>query len=294
MIIENAVATVNGSPIDSKALMAAMRSLSQEHFRAPLAEVPVASRIELRAMALERLVARELIYQAALAQGIVADDAAVEEETMRILRMMGKPADFWARLAKRGMDEVSFLRMVRKDVTVDRMTARKLEELAEPSEEEIRQFYAEHPDQLRERERVRVSHILVLPDPEEPEQALQLAWDLKQQAEREGFAEIARRHSACASAPGGGELGFIRREEVDPDFADAAFSQIVGEVGAPVRTPLGYHLIKVTAHELPSPPRLEEARPRIIGFLKRRKGTQLLDRWVVELRRDAEIIMLDN
>jgi len=294
MMIDNAVVTVNGSPIDSKALNAAMQSLSQEHFHATLAEVPVASRVELRAMALERLVARELIFQAALAQGIVADEAAVVEETMRILRMMGNPTDFWDRLANRGMDEVSFHRIVRKDVTVDRMTSRKLEEIGEPSEEDIRQFYAAHPDQLRNPERVRVCHILVSVDPEEPEKALQHAWDLKQQAEQEGFAETARQHSVCASAAGGGELGFIRREDVDPGFADAAFSQIAGEVGAPVRTPLGYHLILVTARDIPAPPTLDEARPRIIGFLKKLKGTQLLERWVAELRRDADIVMHDN
>ena len=80
-------------------------------------------------MALERLIARELIYQAALAEGIVADDASVEAEVSRILRMMGNPENFWSRLAERGMDEASFLRMVRKDVTVDQMTSRKLEGL---------------------------------------------------------------------------------------------------------------------------------------------------------------------
>jgi peptidyl-prolyl cis-trans isomerase C len=293
-MIENAVVTVNGSPIDSKALNAAMQSLSQEHFHAPLADVPVASRVELRAMALERLVARELIYQAALAQGVVADEAAVEQETMRILRMMGNPSDFWDRLAKRGMDEVSFHRMVRKDVTVDHMTARKLEEVAEPGEEDIRQFYAAYPDQLRNPERVRVSHILVTVDPTAPDKALQLALDLKQKAESEGFAEIARQHSVCASAAGGGELGFIRRTEVDPGFAEAAFSQVVGEIGPPVRTPLGYHLIMVTAREIPSPPTLDEARPRIISVLKRLNGSQLIERWVAELRRDADIIMHDN
>ena len=96
-------ATVNGSPIDLKALNAAMQSLAQGHFHATLEEVPRESHAELRTMAMERLIARELIFQAALADGFVADEAAVEEESARILRMMGNPADFWKRLAERGM-----------------------------------------------------------------------------------------------------------------------------------------------------------------------------------------------
>lgn len=292
--MDQLVATVNGSPIDIKALSAAMQSLAQEHFHATLEEVPQESHAELKSMALERLIARELIFQASLAEGFVADEAAVKEETSRILRMMGNPADFWNRLSERGMDESSFLRMVRKDVTVDQMSARKLEAVAEPSEEELKQFFSAYPDKLRDQERVRASHILLPLDPDDPGTALELAMSLKVRAEQEGFAEIAKLHSVCASAPGGGELGYIRREDVDPTFADAAFSQIVGEVGAPVRTPYGYHLIKVSEHEIPAPPTFDEARSKIIGFLKQAKGAKLLETWVSELRKGAKIVMLEN
>lgn len=292
--MDQLVASVNGSPIDIKALSAAMQSLAQENFHATLDEVPQESHAELKSMALERLVARELIFHVALSEGFVADDAAVEEESSRILRMMGNPADFWKRLAERGMDETSFLRMVRKDVTVDQMSARKLEAVAEPSEAEVKQFFRAHPDKLRDRERVRASHILLPIDPDDPDTALERAKTLKVRAEQEGFAEIAKLHSVCASAPGGGELGFIRREDVDPTFADAAFSQIVDEVGAPVRTPYGYHLIKVSEHEIPSPPTIDEARSKIIGFLKQARGAKLLEEWVAELRNGADIVMIEH
>lgn len=292
--MDQLVATVNGSPIDIKALSAAMQSLAQDHFHATLEDVPLDSHAELKSMALERLIARELIFQAALAEGVVADEAAVEDESSRILRMMGNPADFWKRLAQRGMDEASFLRMVRKDVTVDLMSARKLAMVEEPSEAEIRQFFSAYPEKLRDREQVRASHILLPVDPDDPEAALEHAKSIKARAEQEGFAEIARLHSVCASAPGGGELGVIRREDVDPTFADAAFSQIVGEIGAPVRTPYGYHLIKVSEHEIPSPPTLDEARSKIVGFLKQTKSAKLLEEWVAVLRHDAEIVMCDS
>ena len=288
--MEQLVVTVNSSPIDAKALNAAMQSLAQEHFHATLDEVPGESYAELKSMALERLVARELIFQAALAAGFVADEAAVEEETTRILRMMGNPKDFWQRLADRGMDEAAFLRMVRKDVTVDQMSARKLENIEEPQEDEIRAFFSSYPDKLREHERVRVSHILLPLDPNDPEKSLLSACSLKAKAEAEDFAEVARLHSICASAPGGGDLGYIRREDVDPTFADAAFSQVVGEVGDPVRSPYGYHLIKVTAHEIPSPPTLEECRGKIIAFLKKARGSKMLEDWVAELHCNAEIV----
>jgi peptidyl-prolyl cis-trans isomerase C len=283
------LAMVNGTPIDDKAVNAAMQSLARENFRATLDEVPPEARAELREMALEGLIARELIFQAALAAGVVAADAAVEEEARRILRLMGNPVDFWKRLAERGMDEASFLRMVRKDVTVDTMTARHLESIEEPGEEEIRAFFSAHPDKLRGHERVRASHILVTLDPDDPDRALQRAEAIRERARSEDFAELARTQSVCASAPGGGDLGYIRREDVDATFADAAFSQVVDEIGPPVRTPYGYHLIKVTAHEIPAPPTLDESRQQIVAFLKKSAGAASLEKWVSELRDAAQI-----
>jgi peptidyl-prolyl cis-trans isomerase C len=288
--MEPLIATVNGSPIDQKALNAAMQSLAQEHFHATLAEVSQESSAELHAMALERLVARELIFQAALAEGFVADEAAVEEESTRILRMMGNPKDFWRRLAERGMDEAAFLRMVRKDVTVDQMSARKLKIVEEPTDEEIRRFFSDYPEKLKGQERVQVSHILLPLDPDDPDKSLEHARSIKAKAEDGDFAEVAKLHSICASAPGGGSLGYIRREDVDPTFADAAFGQIVGEIGPPVKTPYGYHLIKVTEHEIPPPPTMEDSRNKIIGFLQQARGAKILEEWVAELREKAEII----
>lgn len=292
--MDQIVATVNGAPIDRRALGAAMQSLAQEQFHATLDDVPVGSHAELREMALERLIARELIFQAALDEGFVADDAAVAEESKRILRMMGNPKNFWARLGERGLDEASFLRMVRKDVTVDQISARRLTTLTEPGEDEIRQFFVDHPETLRGPERVRLSHILIALDPDDPEQALESAQRLKRRTEREDFAELARQHSICASAPGGGDLGWIRRQDVDAALADAAFSQIVGTVSNPVRTPYGFHLLKVVDHEIPAPPQLEDARPRIVGFLKKARGAKMLEEWVATLRCNAEIIVYDS
>jgi peptidyl-prolyl cis-trans isomerase C len=292
--MDQLVAAVNGSPIDDKALNAAMQSLAQEHFHATLDEIPVESHEELSTMALERLIARELIFQAALAEGFVADDAAVEGESARILRMMGNPADFWNRLAERGMDEATFLRMVRKDVTVDQMSARKCREIEEPTEAEIKDFFFAHPDQLRGQERVRAKHILLPVDPDDTAKSLEHAKTIKLKAMQGDFAEIAKTHSLCASAPGGGDLGFIRREDVDPTFADAAFSQIVDEVGEPVRTPHGYHLIKVVEREIPAPPTLDEARDKIITFLNQAKSSKLLEEWVGTLRLGAKIVIPEN
>lgn len=289
--LSNAIAKVNGVPVSHADLQTTMQSLAREQFHKTLDHVEPGALEQLREMAIERLIARELIFQAAMSEGVVASAEDVDAEKMRILRLMGSPADVWERLAEAGMDEAAFIRMVRKDVTVETMTERRMADVEEPGEDEIKTFYHENADKLKSVERVRVSHILIPEDPENPEQALEQAKQLKQEAEQGDFAALARLHSACPSAPGGGDLGFLRRDDLDPTFADAAFQQIEGEVGPPVRTPFGCHLIKVKARELPAPLDLDEARPRIIHFLKRAAGTVRLEQWVGELRAQADIVI---
>jgi len=292
--VSKTIATVNGAPIDDKAVGAAMQGLAQEHYHATLEEVEPAAHASLHEMAIERLLARELIFQAAMAEGLLASEEAVEEESTRILRMMGNPQNFWQRLAERGLDEASFLRMVRKDVTVDQMSARKFEEVPEPDEAAINDFFRAHPEKLKGRQRVRVAHILIPYDIEGEDEAMRKCLKLKEKAQAGDFAELAKLHSTCPSAPGGGDLGYIKREDVDADFAEAAFTQVEGEVGPPIKTPYGYHLIKVKDREIPAPPTLEEARPRIIHFLKQAQGAKLLETWVASMKEQAKITFLHD
>lgn len=60
------------------------------------------------------------------------------------------------------------------------------------------------------------------------------------------FAELAKAHSACPSSAKGGDLGAFPRGQMVPEFDKVAFSQPVGKVSDPVKTPFGQHLLLVT------------------------------------------------
>ncbi len=287
------IATVNGSPITEQDLQTTLQSLASEQFKMRYEEVPDGSREALRQMAVERLIARELMFQAAMAEGVVASPADVEAETQRILRQMGSPEDFWKKLAAAGIDEDLFARMVRKDVTVEQMTARIIEQIPEPTEIEIKQFFNDHTDKLKSPPKVRVRHILLPGDPNLQEASEKIIAELRTVATQENFAELARQHSVCPSAAGGGDLGFVRHEDLDPAFAEAAFQLPVGEVGGPIRTPFGLHLLLVEEKRIPAPLTLDEARSNIVTFCKRAAASRRLDEWVQGLRRVATVELIE-
>ncbi len=97
-------------------------------------------------------------------------------------------------------------------------------------------------------EEVRARHILVTTEAE----ARKVLEDLNKGAD---FATIARVISKDPDAAKGGDLGFFRREQVWPGFADVAFSLQPGQVGPnPIKNEFGWHVIKVEERRLVAPP----------------------------------------
>lgn len=69
------------------------------------------------------------------------------------------------------------------------------------------------------------------------------------------FEAVAREHSDCPSGKQtGGDLGKFDRKSMVKPFADAAFTQKIGDIGPVVETEFGFHVIKVTARNEAKPP----------------------------------------
>ena len=87
--------------------------------------------------------------------------------------------------------------------------------------------------------KIRASHILV----EKQSQAIKVQEELKAGA---NFSELARKYSTCPSGKRGGDLGQFGRGQMVKEFEVVAFALKPGQVSGPVKTKLGYHIIKRT------------------------------------------------
>lgn len=106
-------------------------------------------------------------------------------------------------------------------------------------------------------EEVRARHILV---PTESEARAALA-EIRGGAD---FTAVAQRLSTGPGSREGGDLGFFRRGDMVPEFAEAAFTLQPGQVSEnPVRSPFGWHVIKVEERRRAAPPGFEEAATQI-------------------------------
>ena len=106
-------------------------------------------------------------------------------------------------------------------------------------------------------EEVHARHILV---PTEAE-ARPIIGELKAGGE---FAAIAKARSTDPGAAQGGDLGFFRRGDMLPEFADAAFALKSGQTAdVPVKTQYGWHVIQVLERRQAPPVSFEQAAPEL-------------------------------
>ena len=118
------------------------------------------------------------------------------------------------------------------------------------SDDEIRQYYDANPDEFKKPKTIEARHILLIVDPnadtktveEKRKQALDI---LNMARSGRDFAELAKQYSEDSSKETGGYLGQFERESLVKPFGDIAFSMKAGEIGGPVRTQFGWHIIKV-------------------------------------------------
>jgi peptidyl-prolyl cis-trans isomerase D len=137
------------------------------------------------------------------------------------------------------------------------------------SEAELKAAYDARAAQYRVEEQRRASHILV----KSKEEAEKLAAELRKAPGR--FAELAKRYSQDpGSAEKGGDLGYFGRGMMVPAFEEAAFRQKEGEIGAPVQSDFGWHVIRVTGVQAAKSRSLPEVRGELAAELAKQKGTR--------------------
>ncbi|MFT5144699.1 MAG: parvulin-like peptidyl-prolyl isomerase [Rhodothermales bacterium] len=144
------------------------------------------------------------------------------------------------------------------------------------SDEEVRAYFEEHPDDFELPPRVQLSEIVVA--------TRQKADSLKAIAKAGSFEALARRHSLRpASAGSGGSLGLYAKSELGP-WGDDVFSSQPGTVLGPYGSAGKYLLLLVGSAEMARPATFEEARGEAQSMLARERQQAYLRQHVQALR----------
>jgi peptidyl-prolyl cis-trans isomerase SurA len=113
--------------------------------------------------------------------------------------------------------------------------------------------------------------------------------ELKERLDNGGkFEELAKLHSEDASAPTGGDLGWVSPGDTVPDFEQAMNALKPGEISAPVQSPFGWHLIQVVERRTQDVSQ-ERQRQSARQAIRARKAETAFQEWLQRLRDRAYV-----
>ncbi|HEX9641985.1 MAG TPA: peptidylprolyl isomerase [Candidatus Krumholzibacteria bacterium] len=150
-------------------------------------------------------------------------------------------------------------------------------------EASIRRYYDAHQAELQIPETLSLSQILV--------PTLNEARDVRRRLykDRRSFEQLAQTRSKSPEASNGGLMGTFGRGQLPPDLEEAAFSLQPGRISSIIETPLGFHVLRVDAHQEAQTRSLEECRDEIHAELMRQAYAAAVKRYIAGLLARAEV-----
>jgi peptidyl-prolyl cis-trans isomerase C len=158
-------------------------------------------------------------------------------------------------------------------------------DVPQPSDDEIRAYYEQHPDEFKSPEEVRVRQILV----HDESLANEIAKKLKA---GEAFEALSSEHSVAANAKKGGEIGYLSRGELPKMFEEEIFALKPGAISNVIPTDGGFHIFKVDERRAAGTIDLQTAEPVIRERLKEESVRQKMAQLVAKSRGEMQIAVL--
>ncbi|MFY3382667.1 peptidylprolyl isomerase [Paracidovorax sp. MALMAid1276] len=244
------VAVVNSEPVTNNEVRA---RLARAEAQLQQQGGPMPPRDLLAREVLERLILERVQLQQARESGIKVDDFAVEQAAQAVARQNNMAvAELYRRLASDGMSRERFHQELRNQLLQQRLREREVDARVKVSDLDVDQY-------LREQQQnndpaameINLGHVLVLV-PENATQAQVAERQARAQAAadkiRSGtdFAAVAREFSdAPEGQRAGGLLGLRPADRYPELFVNSVKGQPVGSIVGPVRSPAGFHILKV-------------------------------------------------
>jgi len=244
------VARVNGKPICKSQLLHDVGTALQKYKKYGMRKPDPGFVKKLENQALERVIDQELLYQAGQSLRIPDLEDKVTEKIAIMKRRYPSEEAFHAYIKRKGLSIEDLRKSLEKRIYIEQYLEKNALSNPVVPEADIQKYYSENQQGFKRIEQVMVSHILINVNkdasPDQEEQARKKITNLKQMIVKGGdFAELAKEYSECKSAPNGGSLGYISRGYMPAEFDNVAFTLKKGGLSDVLRTPLGYHIIKV-------------------------------------------------
>jgi peptidyl-prolyl cis-trans isomerase SurA len=216
----------------------------------------------LEKQVLERLIGDRLQLQLAAQTGLRVDDSQLDKTVERIAEQNKLSInEFRDALEKDGISFRKFREDIRNEIILARLREREVENRINVTEAEIDNLLTSQASRNEVKDEFEISHVLIrTPEESSPEDLQKLRSKaeeaMKRLQEGEDFAQVSARFSDAPNALEGGKLGWKTDSQIPKLFVDALKPLKAGETTQIIRSPNGFHILKLTNRRGASSPLL--------------------------------------
>lgn len=213
--------------------------------------IPVPVDNVLRSQVLDRLIMKRLQLQLAERNGIRVDDETLNRTIQRIADQNGMSlSQFRNAIERDGFSFVMFREDIRDEITISRLKRRHVDSRVIVTEQEIDQFIANEMMGDNAKDEFHLAHILIAVSESAGPDDIRAARDQAEEVQAglqsgKDFRQMAIEHSDGQQALDGGDLGWRKAGELPTLFARVVPNMEVGEVSKIIRSPSGFHIVKL-------------------------------------------------
>lgn len=271
-----AVLKVNGEPIYAFEISMVMQTIQNQLDE----RGETVDQRELAKVATQRAIEQKLLVQEARRFGIKADELEVAKAAQMAEEQSGGRTMLEAKLKNTGSSYDQFLDVIREIEMMKLFIRNQIQPNVIVTDEDVAAYYEANPTLFDAEERVHAYHIIFPVGEDAPAAALEAARKKAEAARErctagvEDFAAIARELSEGPSAPTGGDLGWVTRDQLVGPLSNAVFSLQPGEISPVVQSRFGFHVATITDRRPAERISLEEASDQVEAFLRRQRTTE--------------------
>jgi parvulin-like peptidyl-prolyl isomerase len=269
------VAVVNGEPVSRAAFERELQQLRVGGEGGGPSEV-------LRASIVDGLVSRTLLLQQARARGVSVGPEQVDRAFLA-LRSEYPGTAFDDMLAQERLSVAELRTRLRDQLTIEKLFQEEVFARVQVSDGEVAAWYAAHPAEFDEPERVHARQIVV----RTREEAARVRDEVRRKPA--SFEAVASRASIAPEGKRGGDLGWFGKGQGMPAVFDVCFRMQPKAISDVVPSPFGFHVFQLIEKKPPARRTLEQARPAIAARLLRDKRARAQEDHVAALRAQAKI-----
>jgi len=248
VLLNRIVAVVNNAVITQSELD---RQMEQTLHQMALRNTPPPAKDVLAKRLLERMITEKTLLQMADETNIRVDGDSVDRAVARVAAQNNlEPLAFRIALEKEGIDFEAYRQQIRQQLIIARLREREVDNHIVVTDAEVDNFLANQKQDPSRQAEYNLGHLLFLaPDGASPETLQKLkAKAEKAQAELKNgadFAQVSASYSDAQNALQGGTMGWRGEAKLPSLFVDAVKGIKIGEVTPTLRSPNGYHILKL-------------------------------------------------